>query len=133
MARCPCFFTLAVPNHFRYPVWGQEPSSLMHRHCSVLTQKFTFSPAYYYEVVTNCNALKCHIISAGFSLKYLQIRLFISIYQTEVGIVPLPQTPLSLRMKIFTCSKFGVNHYLNELPGTTYIYLYGRIYASCLS
>ena len=33
-------------------------------------------------------------------------------------------------MKFFTCSKLGENHYLTELPGITYIYLYGRIYAS---
>ena len=31
-------------------------------------QKLTFSPAYYYEVGTSGNALKCHIILAGLSL-----------------------------------------------------------------
>ena len=53
-----CFFTLAVPNNFRYPVWGQEPGSLTHKHCRVLTQKLTFSPTCYYEVGTSGNALK---------------------------------------------------------------------------
>jgi len=51
-----------------YPFWGQEPGSLTHRHCRVLTQKFTFSPAHYYEVGTSGNALKYHIISASLSL-----------------------------------------------------------------
>jgi len=36
-------------------------------------------------------------------------------------------------MKLFTCSKLGENHYLTELPGITHNYLYGQIYASCLS
>jgi len=89
----------------------------------VLTQKLTFSQAYYYEVGTSGNALKCHIISAGLSLCYLQIGLFISIYQTAVGIV----SQQSLRMKLFTYSKFDENNYLIELPVIMYIYLYGRI------
>jgi len=53
----------------------------------VLTQKLIFSQAYYYEVGTSGNALKYHIISTGLSFWYLQISLFISIYQTAVGIV----------------------------------------------
>jgi len=57
----------------------------------VLTQKLIFSPAYYYEVGTSGNALKCHIISAGLSLINLEISLFISIYQTAVGIVNLAE------------------------------------------
>jgi len=68
VASCPCFFTLAVPNQFRYPVWGQEPGSLMHRHRNLLTQKGIFSLCYYYEVGRSGKALKCHIISAGLSL-----------------------------------------------------------------
>jgi hypothetical protein len=53
----------------------------------VLTQKLTFSPSYYYEVGTSGNALKRHMISAGLSLEYLQISLFMSMYQTAVGFV----------------------------------------------
>jgi len=45
---------------------GQEPGSLMHRHCRVLTQKLTFSPAYYYEVGTSVKALKCYIFFSWF-------------------------------------------------------------------
>jgi len=49
-------------------IWfGDRNLALTHRHCRVLTQKLTFSPAYY-EVGTSGNALKCHIISAGLSL-----------------------------------------------------------------
>jgi hypothetical protein len=44
---------------------GQEPGSLMHRHRRLLTQKRIFIQAYYYEVGTSGNALKCHVISAG--------------------------------------------------------------------
>jgi len=52
---------------------------------------------------------------------------FVCVYnQAAVEIV-------SLRMKISTCSKSGENHYLTELPAITYIYLYRRIYATCLS
>jgi hypothetical protein len=64
VARCPSFFILVVPSQFRYPVWGQEPGSLTHRHRRLLTQKRIFSPAYY-QVGTSGKALKCHIISAG--------------------------------------------------------------------
>jgi len=31
-------------------------------------------------------------------------------------------------MKLFTCSKLGENHYLTELPGITYIYLYSEVF-----
>jgi len=92
----------------------------------VLTQKLTFSPAYYYEFGIIGNALKCQINSAGLSLKYSQISLFISIYQTPVGIV----TQREFAIENFHLAK---NHYLTELPGITYIYLYELIYASCLS
>jgi hypothetical protein len=52
----------------------------------VLNQKLTFSPAYY-VVAKSGNALKSHIISAGLSLQYLEICMFISIYQTAVQTV----------------------------------------------
>jgi len=68
-----------------YPVWGQEPGFLTHRHRILLTQKRTFSPAYYFSVVTNGNVVKCYIISAGLWLDYLHNSLFIPIYQTAVG------------------------------------------------
>jgi len=42
----------------------------MRRHCRLLTQKQIFSPAYYYEVGTSGNAMKCCIISAGLSLLF---------------------------------------------------------------
>ena len=38
-----------------YPVWGQEPGFLTLRHRRLLTQKRTFSPAYYFSVGTNGN------------------------------------------------------------------------------
>ena len=40
-----------------YPVWGQEPGFLLHRHRRLLTQKRTFSPAYDFTVVTQCEML----------------------------------------------------------------------------
>jgi hypothetical protein len=39
VSRFTYFFILAVPNQFRYPVWGQEAGSLTHRHRRLLTQK----------------------------------------------------------------------------------------------
>ena len=83
----PYFFILAVPNHFRYPVSGQEPGSLTHRHRRLLTQKRIFRPAYYFTVGTN-NAVKCYIISAVIWLDYLQSSVFISISQTQMKLEP---------------------------------------------
>ena len=84
MARCSYFFILAVPNQFRYPVWGQEPGSLTHRHRRLPTQEWIFSPAYYFTVGKSGNAVKCCIISASLWLDYLHTSLFIPIYQTAV-------------------------------------------------
>jgi hypothetical protein len=39
VSRFPYFFILAVPNQFRYPVWGQEAGSLTNRQRRLLTQK----------------------------------------------------------------------------------------------
>jgi len=64
VAQCPNFFILAVPNQFRYSVWGQEHGFLMRRHRRMLTQKRIFSLAYYFTVGTSGNAVKCYIISA---------------------------------------------------------------------
>jgi hypothetical protein len=41
--RCPCFFTFAVSNEFRYQVWGQEPGSLTHGHRRLLTFREVYS------------------------------------------------------------------------------------------
>jgi len=101
----------------------------MHRHRRLLTQKQIFSPAYYYEVGTSGNALKCHIISAGVWLYYLQISLFISIYKTAFGII----SPAEFANKASHFQhKLWENHDLTVQPVITYIYLCGRIYASCL-
>jgi len=70
---------------FRYPVWGQELGSLMHRHRSLLTKKRTLSPVYYFTVGTSGIAVKCCIISAGLWLDYLHTSLFIPIYHIAVG------------------------------------------------
>jgi hypothetical protein len=74
--------------------------------------------------------LKCIIISDGLWLKYLQTSLFISIYQTAVGII----SPLQFANEASHFqNKFWENHDLTVQPVTTYIYLCGQIYASCLS
>jgi len=82
----PLLLQFPVPHHFRYPVWGQEPGSLMHKQCRVLTQKLIFSPAYYYDVRTSGNVLKCHIISAGLSLIFTDqsVYFYISKLQLEL-------------------------------------------------
>jgi hypothetical protein len=84
----PCFCTLAVPNEFRYVVWGQEPSSLTHSCHRLLTKKQIFSPAHYFTIGTSGNAVKFHILSAVLWLNYLQTSLFISMYQTQMKLEP---------------------------------------------
>ena len=64
----PHLLQFRCPKQFQMSGLGQEPRSLTHRYCRVLTQKLIFIPAYYYEVRTSGNVLKCHIISAGLSL-----------------------------------------------------------------
>jgi len=76
------------------------------------------------QVAPHWNAILFQLV---YRSNILQISLFISIYQTAVGIV----TPAEFANEVY--SKLGENHYLIELPGITYIYLYGQIYASCLS
>jgi hypothetical protein len=74
-----CFFTLAVPKQFMYPVWGQEPNSLMHTNHRLLSEEGLFSPAYYYAVGTSGYAVKCHITSVALWLDYLYTSVFIFI------------------------------------------------------
>jgi hypothetical protein len=61
-APAPLFLLSQFTSHIRK---RQEPSSLTHRHCRLLTQKGIFSPGYYYKDGTSGNASNCHIISAG--------------------------------------------------------------------
>jgi hypothetical protein len=75
---CPRFFALAVPKQFRYPVWGQEPSSQPHTNCRLLSEEKLFSPAYY-AVGTSGYTVKFHITSVALWLDCLQTSLFISI------------------------------------------------------
>ena len=70
-----------------------------------------------------------HIISAGLWLDYLQTSLFISIYQTAVGII----NPVEFAKQ---ASHFPYNlwenHDLTVQPVITYIYLCARWYAASL-
>jgi hypothetical protein len=107
----PLIFTLTVANQFRYPVWGQEASCLMHRHRRLLTQKRIFSPAHYFKVGTSGNSVKCYIISAVLWLDYLQSSLFISIAKEASQFQ-------------YT---FWENHDLTVQPAITYVYLCRQI------
>jgi hypothetical protein len=122
------FFTLAIPYQFKYLVWGQEPSSLTHRHRRLLTEKRIFSPAYYFTAGTRGNAVKCLIIWAVLWLNCLQTGLFISVYQTAVEIIS--PTEFANEASHFQY-KLWENHDLTVQSVITYIYLCGRIYASC--
>jgi hypothetical protein len=74
--------------------------------------------------------MKCHIISAGLWLDYLQTSLFISIYRTAVGII----SPVEFAKEASHFQyKLWENDDLTVLPVIAYIYLCGRIYASCSS
>jgi hypothetical protein len=79
-------FSLAIPNQFRNPVWGEKAGFLTNRHRRLLTQKRIFSPAYYFKVGTSSNSEKRCIISAVLWLDYLQSSLFI--YQTQMKLKP---------------------------------------------
>jgi hypothetical protein len=61
---------------------------------------------------------------------YLQTSLFISIYQTAVGIINLVEFANEASHLQY---KLWESHDLPVLPLITYIYLCGQIYASCLS
>ena len=64
-----------------------------------------------------------------FMAYYLQTSLFISIYETAVG-----NTPSGVCERGFSRTvKLWENRDLRVLPVITYIYLWERIYASCLS
>jgi hypothetical protein len=82
------------------------------------------------QVGTSGNTVKCHIISTGLGLEYLQTSLFISIYQTAVGIVR-PEEFANEASHFH--HKLWENHDPTVQPVITYIYLCGQIYASCLS
>jgi len=63
VVRDPCFVTLAVPNRFRYLVWGQELSYLsLHTHHRLSTKEGIFSLSYYHVVKTGGLPVKCHIL-----------------------------------------------------------------------
>jgi hypothetical protein len=86
-----------------------------------------FSPSNYYKVGTSGNIAKCHIISAGLWLDYLQTSLFISMYQTAFGII----SPVGFAKEASHFQyKLRENHNLTVQPVITYIYLCGQIYAS---
>jgi hypothetical protein len=61
-APAPSLLVSQITSHIRK---RQEPGSLTHRHCRLLTQKGIFSPGYYYEDGTSGNAWNCHVILAG--------------------------------------------------------------------
>jgi hypothetical protein len=93
----------------------------------LLNEKRIFRLDYYCEARTSGNALKWHIVSAGLWLDYLQASLFVSEYQTAVGII----SPLEIANKASHLqNKLWKNHDLTVQPVITYTYLCGRIYAS---
>ena len=122
--------SMPVPYQFRYPVWGQEPGSLTHRHRRLLNEKRIFSPSYYFTTGTSGNAVKFHIIWAVLWLNYLQTSVFISIYHTAVEIIrPVECANEASHFQY----RLLENHDLMVQPLITYIYLCGQIYASYLS
>ena len=120
--RFPYFFILVVPNHFRYPVWGQEPGCLTRTHRRLLTQKRIFRPAYYFTVGAN-NAVKCYIISAVIWLHYLQSSVFISISQTQKKLETPPPPQVEFTKEAFQFQNtFWENHDLTQQPIITSVY-----------
>jgi len=107
-------------NHFRYPVWGQEPGSLAHRHRRLLTQKRIFSPAYYFTVGTN-NTVKCYIISAVICLNYLKSSVFISINQTQMKLEPHAS---GVRQRGISISEYVLGKSWPHRAASNYLYLF---------
>jgi hypothetical protein len=133
VARCPCFLTLAVPNQFRYPAWGQEPGCLMHRHCRLLAEKWILSPAYCYTIGTSGNAVKCHIISALLWLDYLPTYIPVCLFlYIKLRLNYNPPVKFADETSQFQW-KFWEKRDITVQPAITYIYLCVRWYAACLS
>ena len=114
----PLFFILTVPNQFRYPVCGQEPGSLMHRHRRLLTQKRIFSLAYYFTVGRSGNAVKCYQLVYRPTI-YTPVCLFLYIkLQLEL------QAQWRLLQRLVTSSiSYGKINDLTVQPVIAYIYL----------
>jgi len=122
VARCLYFFILAVPKKFRYPVWGQEPHSLTHRHRRLLTQKRTFIPAYYFTVGTSGKAVKeCYVTSAGLLVDYLQSSVFISTYETQMKLEP----PSAVCQRGMSTSEYVLGISRPHSAASNCLYLFG--------
>ena len=85
----PCFVTFAVPNMFKYPVWGQEPGYVgWHTHDRTADWETDVQSGLYHAVGTSGHTVKCHIISVVLRLYVLQTGLlFLSIYKNFVEII----------------------------------------------
>jgi hypothetical protein len=105
-------------------IWfgGQEPSSYAQTSQTADLETNIQSSSLLQSWNKWYNALKSHIISAGLSLYYLQTSLFISVYQTAVGIV----SPVEFANKACHFQyKLWENHDLTVQPVIIYIYLCG--------
>ena len=89
-----------------------------------------FILAYYYEVGTSGNALECHIISAGLWLRLFTVQsVYFHIWNCSWNYKPSGVCERGFSRTV----KLWENRDLTVLPVITYIYLFGRIYAFCLS
>ena len=123
VAQCPYFFTLV---QFRYPVWGQEPGSLTHRHCrnEYLAQLIISQLE---QVVMQWNAILFQLFN-GWTI-YSPVCLFLYI---KVRWNYDPQVEFVKEASQFE-NTLWENHDLTVQPVITYVYLCGRIPTSCLS
>jgi hypothetical protein len=104
--------------------FGDEPGCVTHRSRRLLTQKWIFSPAYYFTVGTSGKAMKCYVISAGLLLDYLQTSLCIPIYQTAVGII----SPLELAIEASNFQyKLWGNHDLSAASNYLYLFVWAMV------
>jgi hypothetical protein len=124
------FFTMGN-REFLLGIWGQNPA-ILQTDIPDCWLRNKYSVRLDYEVGTSGSALKSHFISAVYG--YLQTSLFISIFQTAVGIIS-PSAGLIIANEAWfsPLAKLWENRDLIGQPVITDIYLCVRIYASCLS
>jgi hypothetical protein len=124
-------FFMMGNQEFVLGIWGQNLALLQTDIADFWLRK-EYSVRFDYEVGTSGSALKSHIISAGYG--YLQTSLFISIFQTPVGIIGRSTGLIIANEAWFSpLAKLWENRDLTGQPVITDIYLCGRIYPSCLS
>jgi hypothetical protein len=129
IARCPCFFDLAVPYQLDNGFGDRNPA-LLRTHIADCSLRNDYSVrliiiiTHLEQVVMQCND---HIISVILWLHYLQTSLFLYINLHIYNQVEFANKASRFQYKLWE------KRDITGPPVITYIYLCGQSYASCLS